>query len=444
MELQESQMQQAMLSMGLASMFDKGSSKKSSKLSKAEIRKAIKAANVPRLVARLEKAGIEEPSEILPKLLAQGRSFNQMDKNSKELEKTKDDRTNQLHALKEKLYEMEFGSGNVHDSEEEEADAENNAFGRRQAIRMTQGHLYRLQSQIFKQQENKLKKKASRKQELLDYDTKISKLESQARIFRERLVHDIGLLNNVEHGLMHSSALTNSEEAKTILLTEINSDDDFTNKSKKQLPQLTNSLYELKEKSSNGFRASIRSKYALRKIMGRIIDLQREMKEFIEKKKRNQRRSVITGEVLENSPATSPKKRVALAQKKDYETKMQQDYYADGMPIPRRPISRIVDVRRNALDVAAAESDPTLSNDEDKWWKNALSQSSSNAARRKVQEKKQKEKERVERAKRQAIQRELEMKRKKEEEEQRKIELKLWQEAEERRLAEEAERKKLE
>ena len=115
MELQESQMQQAMLSMGLASMFDKGSSKKSSKLSKAEIRKAIKAVNVPRLVARLEKAGIEEPSEILPKLLAQGRSFNQMDKNSKELEKTKDDRTNQLHALKEKLYEMEFGSGNVHD-----------------------------------------------------------------------------------------------------------------------------------------------------------------------------------------------------------------------------------------------------------------------------------------------------------------------------------------
>ena len=84
---------------------------------------------------------------------------------------------------------------------------------------------------------------------------------------------------------------------------------------------------------------------------------------------------------------------MALAQKKDYETKMQQDYYADGMPIPRRPISRIVDVRRNALDVAAAESDPTLSNDEDKWWKNALFQSSSNAARRKVQEKKRKEKE---------------------------------------------------
>lgn len=162
------------------------------------------------------------------------------------------------------------------------------------------------------------------------------------------------------------------------------------------------------------------------------------------KKKRSQRRSVITGEVLENIPATSLPKRRTSAEKKDYETKMQQDYYADGMPIPRRPISRIVDVRRNALDIAAAERDPTLSNDEDKWWEDALFQSSSNAARRKVQEKKQKEKERVERAKRQAIQRELELKRKKEEEEQRQIELKLWREAEEKRLAEEAERKKLE
>ena len=454
-ELQESQMQQAMLSMGLASVFDKGSSKKSSKLSKAEIRKAIKAANVPSLITRLEKAGIEEPAEILPKLLAQGRSFHQMDKNSKELEKTKEDRTKQLHALKEKLYEMEFGSGSMHDpDEDEDANAEGKAFGRRQAIRMTQGHLFRLQSQLFKQQENKLKKKASRKQELLDYDTKISKLESQARIFRERLIHDIGLLNNVEHGLMHLSVLTGSEEAKTILLTEANSDedftsdsdsdDDYTNKSTKRLSQQSNTLYELKEKSSTGFRASIKSKYAMRKIMGKIIDLQREMKEVAEKKKRNQRRSVITGEVLESITATSLKKRRTSAEKKDYETKMQQDYYADGMPIPRRPISRIVDVRRNALDIAAAERDPTLSNDEDKWWEDALFQSSSNAARRKVQEKKQKEKERAERAKRQAIQRELELKRKKEEEQQRQIELKLWREAEEKRLAEEAERKKLE
>ena len=446
-ELQDKQTKQTLKALGLGLP---------SALNKEGIKKALKKANLPKLIRKLEAGGIEDPSEILPKLLAQGRSLSQMERDGRELSKKKENSIKKLAELKRKLHELEFGDVGELDVSKTGGMSLDMALGgrnqRRVSMKMGQNHMIALQTQLAEENEQKLKKMSSRKQELLNFETKISSTESKAKSIRERLILDISYLHQLEQGLMHLAMIVDSREAKETLLEDPNSGSDASLSSgsddDSDAPLVRKQTNEFREKSNSGFRASMRGKRALKHIYSKILKLKEQTKEAKDKKRRNVRRSVITGEILRKNtePRVSKKKKNGEKLSKSLE----REYYEDGMPKPLRPVSRLVVFRRKTIDDFGMSLEPTGSNTEDEWWKEAQFSGGANVARRKLQERVQREKDRKERARLEKIRlRQLEIDRqeaaererleaiKREEEEQRRI-----GRENERKLKEEEERKK--
>ena len=130
---------------------------------------------------------MKNPSEILPKLLAQGRSLSQMERDGRELSKKKENSIKKLAELKRKLHELEFGDVGELDVSKTGGMSLDMALGgrnqRRVSMKMGQNHMIALQTQLAEENEQKLKKMSSRKQELLNFETKISSTESKAKIY---------------------------------------------------------------------------------------------------------------------------------------------------------------------------------------------------------------------------------------------------------------------
>jgi hypothetical protein len=436
-ELQEKQTRQIMMQMGLGLARGKKSSKEGIRKKLAQVKSLI-----PHLIIKLENAGIEEPSEILPKLLNQGRSFVTMERSSKDLEKRKIELQHELGEMKRKLHELEFGPIQERVNTPETSEVDTGLKHRRGAKRMSTS-LFQAQSRGLQTPEVKANQLVTRKQELLTFESKLSSASSKAFNGRQRLINSIAYVRNLEQGLLHLATIVNSEDAKNILQAEGSQSDSSSSDSDSDDAKYVRKKVAstpFREKSKNGFHPSRRGKHALSKILSKIKQLVKDTEDHEHKVKRNQRRSVITGELLPDKHGKKNKmKKVAKE-----EPRVERTYYSDGIPVPLRPVSRIVKFRQHTIDLASQKLDFQEGVEEREFWLQAVYDGGANAARRKLQEKIRKEQERKEKVRLQKLRMAREEKERREAEEKAKLEAIRQEEEEAKRKIEEAARIEME